>query len=117
MSGQTILDAKNRVSSLLTNVDQNVIVNLGSVDLLHGGEYVDMKNDFLNLYDAFQIRGITPIITTLAPLANQKHNPEVEKKWKRFNNFLKQTFPRVVDISPVFEAQGTGHTIHDCYQR
>lgn len=117
VSGQTIRDATHRVSSLVNDIDQNVIVNLGSVDLLHGSEYVDMKIDFMNLYDAFQSRGVTPIITTLAPLANQKHNKDVEKKWKKINNFLLMTFPRVVDITPVFMAQATGHTIHDCYQR
>lgn len=117
MSGQTIREASIQVSSLVNPIANNVILNIGSVDLLHGTEYVDMKNDFINLYLAFEMRGITPIVTTLAPLANQKHNAEIERKWKRFNDFLVAFCPRVVDIRSVFMAKGTGHTIHDCFQR
>lgn len=116
ISGQTIRDAANYVAKLLNPIAEHVIVNIGTVDLLHGHEFVDMKCDFERLMAAFASRHIRPVITTLAPLANHGHNPDMRRRWSMFNAYLLKEFPMLVlDIMPCF-VSGNGHTLHDCYQ-
>lgn len=116
ISGQTIGDAANYVAKLLNPIDDYVIVNIGSVDLLHGREFADMKCDFERLLAAFQSRHIQPVITTLAPLANHGHEQDTRRKWTLFNAYLLKEFPsHVLDITSCFTS-GNGQTLHDCYQ-
>lgn len=83
-------------------LSNNIILNIGSVDLLHEHDLVDMKNDFTILYSELQKRGIEPVITTLAPLGNMCFSKDYQIKWQSFNLFLIDNFPNVVDIATCF---------------
>lgn len=72
------------------------------MDILHGHELVEMCADFEHLIKVCKHRGLQPIITTLAPLANSGHSPEMVKKLREFNVFLMDKYYTVyetIDIS------------------
>lgn len=115
MSGQTIQDAAKRVSYCNFDVTKKIIINIGSVDLLHGADIIDMKFDFEYLYKLCQAQGIETVITTLAPLANVGHMPEIRHKWTLFNMYLLKHYDEVVDITQCFVSK-IGHTLFDCFQ-
>ena len=95
-----------------------VIINLGSVDILHGHDLVDMRHDFEELLRVCEARGLQPIITTLAPLANGNHSPDARDKLIAFNRYLIDRFSQlyqVIDVYPRFVNQ-RGQTLYDCYQ-
>lgn len=77
-----------------------------------------MRYDFAELLEVCKRRDLKPIITTLAPLANTNHTPEVRDKVIAFNNFLLDRhylFYQVLDIwSLMVTPRGT--TLYDCYQ-
>lgn len=58
------------------------------MDILHGHELVEMCNDFEHLIEVCENRGVQPIITTLAPLANTGHSPHMFEKLRQFNVFI-----------------------------
>lgn len=115
VSGQTIKDAVKRLSHCTSITTKKVIINIGSVDLLHGADIIDMKFDFNRLYTLCRTQGLETVITTLAPLANIGHLPEVRHKWNVFNKYLLNNYEDAVDIAPCFQSK-VGHTIFDCYQ-
>lgn len=118
VSGQTIGDAVRRIDALapLGQISPKCIVNLGSMDLLHGHEMIDMKNDFEQLLATFDRHGIEPIVTTLAPLANKAHCAQIQRRWLMFNRYLlKCCSPNVIDITPCFLSNNKS-ILFDCYQ-
>lgn len=96
-------------------LSKHVILNVGSIDLLHGHDLIDMKNDFLDLYIELESRGIEPVVTTLAPLANMCFSKDIQMKWQGFNFFLINNFPNVLDIASCF-LSNTQRVLFDCYQ-
>lgn len=115
VSGQTIKAAAKRLSEIS---NKTVIINIGSVDILHGQQLIDMQYDFKHLVQVCKKNNISLIITTLAPLGNRSHYPELRNRLEMFNKYLIDNYSRthkVIDISKCMI--GTrGETIYDCYQ-
>lgn len=102
ISGQSLRRAVTNISRVIGTFHHNsALINLGSVDLLQGRELVDMVQDIYRLCRLLCDNHIFPIVTTIPPLANQLHNPNLENKRKQFNNFLKEKFD-CIDIEDVF---------------
>lgn len=114
VSGQTISDARLRVSTCET-VAPYLIINIGSVDIMNGKPLVRMESDAIGLTEAVIARNSVPIWTSLAPLANYNHQPEIATKVKKFNEFLERRMNNFIDISKVMKQQN-GKTLYDCYQ-
>lgn len=114
ISGQCIKDVTKMLQKNV-QFSHNIILNIGSVDLLHGHDLIDMKNDFMALYMELEKRGIEPVVTTLAPLANISFSQDYQMKWQGFNAFLMKQFPNVVDITSCF-LTNTQRVLFDCYQ-
>lgn len=102
---------------LKTNVklSNRVILNIGSVDLLHGRDFIEMTEDFLHLYAEFEKRRIHPVITTVAPLANMCYSKEIQKRLQQFNLFLINNFENVLDITCCFLSNNQ-RVLFECYQ-
>lgn len=102
------------------NLDNSkVIINVGSIDILHGNDLVDMRYDYQELLNVCASRNIKAILTTLPPLANRNHAPDDVKKINLFNKFLLNTFSashRVVDIKSCM-VRRNGSTAFHCYQQ
>lgn len=64
------------------------MINVGSVDIVQGKDLKEMYSDFDQLIRACEMRGLDPIISTLAPLVNVSHSKEVHDKLHAFNEFL-----------------------------
>lgn len=116
ISGMTLREASRMVMTT-HYLSKRLIVNIGSVDLMNGRDIMDMKFDFLGLMAAFEYRGIEPIITTLAPLANYCHMEDVRNNLLKFNHYLMSHKYRwnVVDIHSTF-VSNNGCTLFSCYQ-
>lgn len=114
ISGQSI---KNVTDMVKANVMLNdyIILNIGSVDLLHGRDFIEMRDDFIKLFRELQHRGIYTVVTTLAPLANMLFSKDIQKRWRQFNTFLLNTFPEVINISCCF-VSNTDRILFECYQ-
>ncbi|CAD7093050.1 unnamed protein product [Hermetia illucens] len=113
VSGQTIASAAERVRTF-RNLSKYIIVNIGSVDILHGRDLMDMKHDFLELMKAFRLRNIFPIVTTLAPLANNYHRPCLKQNLEHFNEFLRHNW-QALDLWSIM-VNRNGQTLYECYQ-
>ncbi|XP_031636566.1 maternal effect protein oskar-like isoform X1 [Contarinia nasturtii] len=87
-----------------------LIINVGSIDILHGHDLVQMCSDFENLIAVCEKRGLNPIITTLAPLANTAHTHEMVDKLRKFNVFVMEKYfmqYEIIDIwSKMTNARG-----------
>lgn len=95
-----------------------IILNVGSIDILHGNDVIDMRHSYLELVKACNRRSIELTITTLAPLANTMHAPDIRRKVLSFNSFLMSEFSKnhkVIDIYPCMVSD-RGQIIFDCYQ-
>lgn len=114
ISGQTI---KNFMAMVNAGVELNdyIILNVGSVDLLHGRSFIEMRQDFIDLYAELENRGIHTVTTTLAPLANTLYSKEIQMRWQQFNMFLLNNFSNVIDISCCF-VSNTDRILFECYQ-
>lgn len=96
-----------------------LIVNIGSVDILHGVSLSDMCNDFINLVRLCDRRNIYIVITTLAPLGNRLHCTEDVDKLNKFNQFLVATFASkhpVIDITKCMLCLAQNSIYMGCYQ-
>lgn len=116
VSGQTIRSAAQRLRGY---ADMKIILNIGSVDLLHGRDFLDMREDFLHLMEICDQRNIQVIITTLVPLANVLNTEGSRAKWDAFNQFLIQTYSsshKVIHIHECMIDQRSRKTLFDCYQ-
>ncbi|XP_011188082.1 maternal effect protein oskar [Zeugodacus cucurbitae] len=116
VSGQTICGAIRRVRQLEDQC-KSVIVNIGSVDIMKGRSLVQIEHDFRELINLMFKKGFTPILTTLAPLANFAHDEHTKNKLERFNSFIKKEgkFSLVMDIWSCLVNE-RGHILFDCFQ-
>ncbi|XP_011211954.1 maternal effect protein oskar [Bactrocera dorsalis] len=116
VSGQTICGAIKRVRQLEDQC-KSIIVNIGSVDIMKGRPLVQIEHDFRELINLMFKKGFTPILTTLAPLANFAHDEITKTKLERFNNFIKKEgeFLLVMDIWACLVNE-RGHILFDCFQ-
>lgn len=115
VSGQSIHSAAKRLKNVS---NKKIIINIGSIDILHGQQSIDMQHDFKNLVQICKYRNIDLTITTLAPLANVNHNPDIRDRVDSFNNFLIKNYSqthKVIDIRECMVGQ-RGETLYDCYQ-
>lgn len=117
ISGQTIRQAANR---LKRQSRMKVILNIGSVDILHGKSVNDMCNDFIELVRICEQRDIDIVITTLAPIANRLGSgDDCREKVNAFNKFLIVKFGAkysIIDIASLMKHHRTNHVLFDCYQ-
>ncbi|XP_004529163.1 maternal effect protein oskar isoform X2 [Ceratitis capitata] len=116
VSGQTICAAIRRVHQL-DDQHRSIIVNIGSVDIMKGRSLVQIEHDFRELINVIFKKGFTPILTTLAPLANYAHDKQVKTKLERFNHFIKNEgkFLVVMDIWACLVNE-KGQILFDCFQ-
>ncbi|XP_013106491.2 maternal effect protein oskar [Stomoxys calcitrans] len=118
VSGQTINAAIKRINALNDN-GRSIIVNIGSVNIMQRRQLVQIEHDFRELIKAMLKKGINPILTTLAPLANYNHENDVKNNLERFNEFIKREGEKrnlvVIDIWKCL-ANEKGHILFDCYQ-
>lgn len=116
ISGQTISDATLRVSNV-ESLAPYVIINIGSVDIMNGKPLVRMESDAIRLTEAIRARNSIPIWTSLAPLGNYNHQPQIAEKVKKFNGFLERTMHEnyYIDISGRVKSSN-GKILYDCYQ-
>lgn len=107
-----------RINQLGYN-DRCVIVNIGSVDIMKGQRLIQIEHNFRELIALMICKGLTPILTTLAPLANYIHNHEVRNILSRFNEFIKREGCRcqlmTIDIWRCM-VNDKQQTLFDCYQ-
>lgn len=116
VSGQTIKSAAKRLRNC---AKIKIILNVGSVDLLHGRDFIEMRNDFGQLIQICRERNIQVIITTLAPLANKLDSEDLRRKYDAFNRYLIQSYSRshkVIDIKKCMVDARSQKIIFDCYQ-
>ncbi|XP_046805267.1 maternal effect protein oskar [Lucilia cuprina] len=118
VSGQTIGGAIKRIRAL-SDSRRSVIINIGSVDLMQGRQLIQIEHDFRELLLTMLKKGIKPILTTLAPLANYSHNCDLKRLLERFNEFIKREGQYrnlvVIDIWKCLVNE-KGHVFFDCYQ-
>lgn len=93
-SGLSIRGAINLLQSIAYIKTPSITINVGSIDILHGRDLVDMRLDYEELVNICVTRNIQPIITTLAPLANtsQYHSRDMRDKLILFNNYLRDHY-------------------------
>ncbi|XP_065354390.1 maternal effect protein oskar [Calliphora vicina] len=118
VSGQTIGAAIKRVRAL-NDSRRSIILNIGSVDLMQGRQLIQIEHDFRELILTMVKKGIKPILTTLAPLANYSHNNDAKRVLERLNEFIKREGQQrnlvVIDIWKCLVNE-KGHVFFDCYQ-
>lgn len=88
VSGLSISAAAKLIEFAIYFKSSNLIINVGTVDILHGHSLHDMCQDFDRIIKLCELRDVQPIITTLAPLANRPNSPEMHEKLLKFNEFL-----------------------------
>lgn len=117
VSGLSIRAAAKLVEITPSFKSNRLIFNIGSVDILHGHDMIEMCSDFEHLINVCERRGLQPIITTLAPLANISHSPEMVNNLRNFNKFLMEEYFNytVIDIWSTL-TNGHGLTNFDCFE-
>lgn len=119
ISGQSIHDATERIRRLPVQSNMKMIINLGSIDILHGNDLTDMCQNYKELVKVCDRRRIEIVITTLAPLANRLHCKCDTMKLHQFNEFLVKQFStnyRVIDITSCMVNEVTDKLLFSCYQ-
>lgn len=95
-----------------------IVINLGTIDILHGRDLTDMCQDYTNLVKVCFQRNIQIVITTLAPIANRMHIDGDVHKLHDFNEWLINRFSgkhQVIDITDCM-CEKNGKLWFDCYQ-
>ncbi|XP_030374856.1 maternal effect protein oskar [Scaptodrosophila lebanonensis] len=117
VSGQTIKAARRRLRSVQLNENTQIIVNIGSVDIMKGKPLVQIEHDFRQLLNDMHKRRFVAVLTTLAPLANYCHDKGICEKVLRFNNFIRNEgrYTTVIDIHQCLVNE-KGIVRFDCYQ-
>lgn len=86
---------------------------------MQGRQLIQIEHEFRDLVMIMLKKGIKPILTTLAPLANYTHNIEMKRTIERFNNFIKREGERknltVIDIWKCLVNEKE-NVMFDCYQ-
>lgn len=93
---------------------ENVILNIGTFDLLNGRTAEEMIGSIVRLLNAMKEKKLQPILTTLAPLANHL-NGELDERRKSFNKFIRDNF-YCIDIEKCFLSNEERPLLH-CYQK
>lgn len=118
-SGQTVQAAIDYLLRRDTVVrKKKVIINLGTMDIVEGHSLINLKYDFEKLVHACEVKGLEPIITTLAPLLCGSKAAERNQVLRAFNQHLYDRFHKEYDIVDIWcrMADSKGHAIHACYQ-
>ncbi|XP_068157691.1 LOW QUALITY PROTEIN: maternal effect protein oskar [Drosophila tropicalis] len=117
ISGQTINAARQNVCHVELPEQTQIIVNIGSVDIMRGRPLVQIEHDFRQLIKEMHNRRFIPVITTLAPLANYRHDQPTCDKINRFNKFIRKECRhlKVIDIHSCL-INDKGIVLFDCYQ-
>lgn len=101
VSGLTINEARRNIEGMPSN--QIIILNIGSTDIAQGKELIDLICDASRLFKACIANEISPILTTIAPLANYRTGNRAAVT-SSFNEFLMHNqlnFP-VIDLHKKF---------------
>lgn len=114
ISGQTLQKAVKNVRRVIDQMNDKVIINLGSLDLMHGRELIDMMKDTFELCNILTRNNIFPVLTTIPPIANHMHNKDLDRKRKSFNMFLLENLD-CIDIENCF-LSNEGRILFNCYQ-
>ena len=96
VSGQTIRAAGYRIKDYL--IGNDVIINIGSVDILHGHDDYEIYKDFLFLLNCCHKRGVVPILSTLVPLKNHQHNEVIKMKVLWYNSIIRKSGYPFIDL-------------------
>lgn len=96
VSGQTIREAAEQILKLPR--EEDVIINVGSVDLLHGRSYYELYSDLLYLIKCCHLRDINPIMTTLVSIGNQMHNKALCTNLLKFNETIRNCGYDYIDL-------------------
>lgn len=91
----------------------NVILNIGTFDLLNGRSGEQMMTDIVRLLNALLTKNLQAILTTLAPLPNHL-NGEIEDRRQSFNKFIREHFD-FIDIEKCF-LTNEKRVLLECYQ-
>lgn len=118
VSGLSIQEAAKLIEFEPYFKSTRLIINIGSVDILHDHELVEMCSDFEKLIKVCEKRKLTPIITTLAPLANGGHSQEMVNKLRKFNVFITEKYFTRYDTIDIWSKMTNprGVTNFDIYQ-
>uniref|UniRef100_A0A182VS14 OSK domain-containing protein n=1 Tax=Anopheles minimus TaxID=112268 RepID=A0A182VS14_9DIPT len=114
ISGLTLSEAAKRVE-VAPFIADHVLVNVGTVDLLHGREMIDLIHDFDQLVARFRERNVEPIMTTLAPIANSGGRTPMAERLLKLNEYMCRTCPRTIDLWKNF-VHANGTVRFECYQ-
>lgn len=115
VSGQTIAEAAKNIESIGPN--QIILLNVGSIDIVQGKELVDMIYGMFRLLRVCRENEITPILTTILPLANYRLGNRASVT-NGFNEFLMKNpfnFP-VIELHKTF-MNDDGTISHAFYQQ
>lgn len=120
--GQTLQVAANQLLYSTTQPQKTeLIINLGSLDILMGRELIDIEHDFVRLIEICEQKNIRPRLTTLAPLLQRgfkAHDKRICQTLLQFNRFIVDRYQdkyQVIDIWSCFTNE-RGKTLFDCYQ-
>lgn len=110
-SGLSIQEASNMIENAIIPKKSNLIINLGSNDVLQGRTLTQMSNDFKQLISICNWNDIRPILITIAPLANQLRSPKLRKIVAAFNCFLLDNYIGQYEIIDIWSdmVTPTGH--------
>lgn len=95
-----------------TFTTKNVILNIGTFDLLNGRSAENMKSSIVRLITAFEKKNLQPILTTLAPLPNHLDG-QLEENRRSFNTFIRENY-NFIDIEKCFLSNE--RVLLECYQ-
>uniref|UniRef100_A0AAG5CYX4 OSK domain-containing protein n=1 Tax=Anopheles atroparvus TaxID=41427 RepID=A0AAG5CYX4_ANOAO len=97
ISGLTLSEAAKRIQ-VAPYIAGQVVINVGTVDLLHGRVMIDLIHDFEQLMARFRDRNVEPIVTTLTPIANSGGRTAIAERLLKFNEYIRRTCPRFIDL-------------------
>lgn len=117
VSGLTINGARNRLKRVQLPEGTQIIVNIGSVDIMRGKPLVQIEHDFRLLIKEMHNMRLVPILTNLAPLGNYCHDKVLCDKIYRFNKFIRSEccHLKVIDIHSCLINE-RGVVRFDCFQ-
>uniref|UniRef100_A0A6E8VGL3 OSK domain-containing protein n=1 Tax=Anopheles coluzzii TaxID=1518534 RepID=A0A6E8VGL3_ANOCL len=114
ISGLTLSEAAKRVE-MAPFIADHVLVNVGTVDLLHGRAMIDLIHDFNQLVARFRERNVEPIMTTLTPIANSGGRTTMAERLLKLNEYICRTCPRTIDLWKHF-VHADGTVRFECFQ-
>ena len=97
ISGMTIRKAIINVVTA-TKISEKVVVNLGSIDIMHGRELMDIIADYKDLIYWLKERKIKYLLTTVAPIANRSYHSALVEKIILLNNWIKRNCRNTIDL-------------------